>query len=80
VTFPKSEDIRAAAIEVPLERLLVETDCPFLAPQGFRGKRNEPAYTRVVLEHIAEARGLEPVELAQVTSRNASELFGLEGR
>jgi TatD DNase family protein len=80
VTFPKSEDIRAAAIEVPLERLLVETDCPFLAPQGHRGKRNEPAYTRVVLEHIAEARGLEPVELAQVTSRNASELFGLEGR
>jgi TatD DNase family protein len=80
VTFPKSEANRAAATEVPLERLLVETDCPFLAPQGHRGKRNEPAFARVVLEHIAEARGLEPVELAQATSRNANELFDLESR
>ncbi|MDP6384796.1 MAG: TatD family hydrolase [Planctomycetota bacterium] len=80
VTFPKSEANRAAATEVPLERLLVETDCPFLAPQGHRGKRNEPAYTRVVLEHIAEARGLEAVELAQITSHNANALFELESR
>jgi TatD DNase family protein len=80
VTFPKSEANRAAATEVPLERLLVETDCPFLAPQGHRGKRNEPAHTRVILEHIAEARGLGAVELAQATSRNANELFDLENR
>jgi TatD DNase family protein len=80
VTFPKSEDNRAAAIEVPLDRLLVETDCPFLAPQGHRGKRNEPAHTRVILEHIAEMRGVEPVDLAQITSRNANALFDLESR
>jgi TatD DNase family protein len=80
VTFPKSEDNRAAAIGVPLDRLLVETDCPFLAPQGHRGKRNEPAHTRVILEHIAEMRGMEPVDLAQITSRNANALFDLEGR
>jgi len=77
VTFPKNEHNLAAACAVPLERLLVETDCPFLAPQGHRGKRNEPAHTRVVLEHIAEARAIETEELAEVTSSNAFELFRL---
>jgi len=77
VTFPRNVDNRAAARAVPQDRLLVETDCPFLAPQGQRGRRNEPALVRTVLEHIAAQRGVELVELAQATSRNASRLFGL---
>jgi TatD DNase family protein len=77
VTFPKNEANRAAARAVPAERLLVETDCPFLAPQGHRGKRNEPALVRRVLEVLAEARGEPFGALAQRTSDNAAELFGL---
>ena len=80
LTFKNAHELRAIAAEVPLERILIETDSPFLAPVPYRGKRNEPAFARVVLEHIAEARGLGPVELAQVTSRNANELFALESR
>lgn len=78
VTYPKNVDNRAAAAAVPEDRLLVETDCPFLAPQGKRGKRNEPALVRLVLEHIAEVRGAAPDELARVTSENATRLFGLK--
>ena len=77
VTFKKNEANRAAAREVPLDRLLVETDCPFLAPQGHRGKRNEPALVRVVLECIAAERGLPVEELAAITSANAERLFAL---
>ncbi len=77
VTYPKNLDNRKAAAAVPLERLLVETDCPFLAPQGRRGERNEPALIRVVLEHVAKLRGADFDELAQATSRNAAGLFGL---
>lgn len=77
VTFPKNEENRKAAAAVPEDRLLVETDCPFLAPQGHRGKRNEPALVRHVLEVVADVRG-EPFErLARVTSDNAARLFGL---
>lgn len=77
VTYPKNTDNRAAAVAVPEERLLVETDCPFLAPQGKRGKRNEPALVKLVLEHIAEARGADATQLARVTSDNAARLFAL---
>lgn len=77
VTYPKNIDNRAAAKVVPRERLLVETDCPFLAPQGQRGKRNEPALVRSVLEHIAHVRGDDFTQLARATSANASLLFGL---
>ena len=77
VTFPKNEDNREAARQVPTERLLVETDCPFLAPQGRRGKRNEPAFVRLVLEHLAEVRGTSFDELASATHANAARLFGL---
>ena len=57
VTYPKNDANREAAKEVPEDRLLVETDCPFLAPQGHRGRRNEPALVRRVLEVVAEVRG-----------------------
>ncbi len=78
VTYPKNEANRAASALVPEDRLLVETDCPFLAPQGQRGKRNEPALVKLVVEHIAEVRGVAPQHLARATSENAARLFGLE--
>lgn len=77
VTYPKNEANRAAARIVPEDRLLVETDCPFLAPQGKRGKRNEPAYVKLTLEHIAAERGVDAESFAQQTSDNATRLFAL---
>ncbi len=77
VTYPKNELNRAAAAAVPADRLLVETDCPYLAPQGYRGKRNEPAYAAEVLRVVAETRGDELETLARTTSENAARLFGL---
>ena len=77
VTFPRNDANRTAARAVPEDRLLVETDCPFLAPQGHRGRRNEPALVRHVIEVLAHERGVEFDELAEVTSRNAEALFGL---
>jgi TatD DNase family protein len=65
------------AREVPLHRLLVETDCPYLTPAPHRGKRNEPAYVKLVAEAIAEARD-EPIErIADTTTENTRRLFGL---
>lgn len=77
VTYPKNDLNRAAAAMVPAERLLVETDSPFLSPQGKRGKRNEPANVADVLKFVAEVRGADPEELAALTSQNAADLFGL---
>ena len=77
VTYPKNDGNRAAALAVPADRLLVEMDCPFLAPQPFRGKRNEPAFVTATLEAVAELRGVPADEFALQTSRNAAELFGL---
>jgi TatD DNase family protein len=78
VTYPANEDNRAAAALVPADRLLVETDCPYLAPQGHRGRRNEPALVRAVLAELARVRGTGLEELAAATSANATRLFGLE--
>lgn len=78
VTYPRNEANREAARACPEERLLVETDCPFLAPQGQRGRRNEPANVLAVLECIANLRGVSLEHLAQATSANAARLFGLE--
>lgn len=77
VTYPKNERNQEAARAVPLERLLVETDSPYLAPQGFRGQRNEPAHVATVLAHVARLRGTSVAELARATSENATRLFGL---
>ena len=77
VTYPKNEANRAAAALVPLERLLVETDCPYLAPEGHRGQRNEPARIVRVLEELARVRGSNVAELAAATSANAARLFAL---
>jgi TatD DNase family protein len=77
VTFKKAENLRAAARIVPLERLFVETDCPFLAPVPHRGRRNEPAYVVETARFIAELRGLETGELGRITSENFARFFGL---
>jgi TatD DNase family protein len=77
VTFPKAADIQAAAPLVPADRLLVETDCPYLSPQGLRGKRNEPSNVWLVAEKVAALRGVSKDTVAEETSRNARTLFGL---
>ena len=77
-TFPKAQPIRDAAAAVPLERMLIETDAPFLAPVPNRGKRNEPAWVKEVAATIAGLRGLEPEEVAERTAANFGALFGVE--
>jgi TatD DNase family protein len=78
VSFKNAEPLRAAARLVPPERLLVETDSPFLTPVPFRGKRNEPAHVALVGEAVAGARGETPEAIAALTSRNARALFALQ--
>ena len=77
VTYPKNEANREAARLTPEDRILVETDSPFLAPQGYRGKRNEPAYVVHVLREVAKVRGMEEEAMATITDNNAKALFGL---
>ena len=69
LTFPKSTELREIARDLPLDRLLVETDAPYLAPVPFRGKRNEPAYVAHTAKVLAEVRGLTPEALADLTTR-----------
>jgi TatD DNase family protein len=75
VTFRKAEDLRDIAKQIPLENLLIETDCPFLAPIPYRGKRNEPAYVVEVARCIAELRGLAIEEVAHKTTENFKRLL-----
>ncbi len=75
VTFLKSTALQQVARAVPLERLLIETDAPYLTPAPFRGQRNEPAYVRYVAERIADLRGLPLQQISQQTNRNAVDLF-----
>jgi TatD DNase family protein len=77
VTYPHARKLAEVVCAVPLDRLLVETDCPYLTPQRYRGQRNEPAYVRLVAERIAELRDLSLAEVAQATTTNARLLFGL---
>ncbi|MEO7902882.1 MAG: TatD family hydrolase, partial [Capsulimonas sp.] len=74
-TYKKSGSLREAIGYAPLDRLLLETDCPYLAPQRWRGKRNEPSYLTAVAEIVSEARGILPNEVAQVTTENARFVF-----
>jgi len=76
-TFPKAVDLRLAATEVPAERILAETDSPYLAPQPVRGRRNEPANVVHTLAALARARGEEPEDLEAQIDRNATACFGL---
>ena len=78
VTFKNATMPKEVAIEVPLNRLLIETDAPFLTPHPYRGKRNEPAYVKLVAEQIAELRGMSLNELSNVTTKNAFTLFKIK--
>ncbi|MEK8133034.1 TatD family hydrolase [Paenibacillus filicis] len=75
VTFKNARQPKEVLEKVPLDRLLIETDAPYLAPHPYRGKRNESAYVRLVAETAAEIKGISLEELAEITSRNAMELF-----
>lgn len=75
LTFPKSEELREIAKTVPLERMLVETDAPYLAPKPFRGKRNEPAYVAHTAAVLAETVGVSVDEIARITTENAFRIF-----
>lgn len=77
LTFKKAEDLRDIARQLPLDRLLVETDCPYLAPVPFRGKRNEPARVVETARCLAELKGVELEELGYATTTNFAQLFGV---
>jgi TatD DNase family protein len=77
VTYPKAVELREAAAVVPADRILAETDCPYLAPQPVRGKRNEPAYVIHTIASLAETRGEDPDELGRRIEANAAAAFGL---
>jgi TatD DNase family protein len=77
VTFKNAKKPKEVAAAVPLDRLLIETDCPYLAPHPYRGKRNEPSYVKLVAEQIAEIKQLTIEEVSQATTENAKKLFGI---
>jgi TatD DNase family protein len=77
VTYPKAQQIRDAARQVPLERMLIETDSPFLAPVPHRGKRNEPAFVKEVARQVGELRGLSTEEVGRQTASNFYRFFSL---
>lgn len=78
VTFKNAGAMAEVARTVPLDRLLVETDCPFLAPEPYRGRRNEPAYVEHVVQRVAALRGVSADTVAQATVENATRLFGVK--
>jgi TatD DNase family protein len=75
VTYPNAKGVQTVAKEVSEDRLLIETDCPWLAPQFRRGKRNEPAYVRSVAEKIADLRGTSVETIGKITTNNFQKLF-----
>jgi TatD DNase family protein len=77
VTFKNAKKPKEVAKEIPLEKLLIETDCPYLAPHPNRGKRNEPAYVKLVAEQIAELKEVSLEEVENITTENAKKLFNI---
>lgn len=79
ISFDKAKKLHRVVKEVPLTSMMIETDCPYMAPVPFRGKRNEPAYVRLVAEAVAELKNVDLAEVIQTTGDNANALFKLEG-
>ncbi|WP_022853805.1 TatD family hydrolase [Thermodesulfatator atlanticus] len=77
ITFPKGENVREVVRFAPLDRIMAETDCPFLTPVPHRGKRNEPAFVRYVVEKIAELKNISFEKCAEATTKCAEEFFGI---
>lgn len=77
VTYPGAQALQSLVAELPLERLLLETDCPYLAPQARRGRRNEPAYIPFIAQQVAQLQGVPVAHVAEVTTANARRLFAL---
>jgi TatD DNase family protein len=77
VTYPSAGGLRAIVAQLPLDRLLLETDCPYLPPQAWRGRRNEPAYLTYIAAKVAEVKGVDLAKVAEVTTANAARLFCL---
>lgn len=77
ISFPNARNIREIAKEIPIEKILIETDSPYLAPVPYRGRRNEPSYVRIVAEKLAEIKGLSFNDISRITSFNAKTLFGI---
>lgn len=78
VTFKNAHELKEVAKAIPLERLLIETDAPFLAPHPNRGKRNEPAYVKLVAEEISRLRGMTYEEICEITTKNALQFFSIK--
>lgn len=78
VTFKKAENILEIAKAIPMDRLLIETDCPYLTPEPYRGKRNEPSYVRYVAEALAKVKGLSVEALGEITTKNAKAIFKIK--
>ncbi|WP_251444235.1 TatD family hydrolase [Veillonella intestinalis] len=78
VVFPKSTKLKEVAKEVPLDRLLIETDSPYLTPPPFRGRRNDPSKTQFVAQEIARLRGMDPDELAAIALENGKRIFNIK--
>lgn len=77
VTFKNNKTTKEAVSKIPLERLVIETDAPYLTPEPYRGKRNEPHYVQYVAEEIAKIKGLEVEEVIRITTENAKKAYGL---
>ncbi|ALC83257.1 MULTISPECIES: TatD family hydrolase [Bacillus] len=78
VTFKNAKKPKEVAKEIPFDRLLIETDCPYLTPHPFRGKRNEPGYVKYIAEQIAELKGVSYAEIAKITTKNAEKIFSIK--
>ncbi len=78
VVFPKSTKLKEVAKAIPLDRILIETDSPYLTPPPFRGRRNDPFKTRFVAEEIAALKGMDADELAEIALENGKRIFGIK--
>ena len=79
LTFKNAHKAVETAASIPLDRIVIETDCPFMAPVPYRGKRNDPGYLPLMAEKLAEIRGITPEEAAKITTENAKRLYRIEG-